>query len=119
MRIIYNTINPIYRLLHHTTRGQAPEPTHLNHYISLPNITSQEAATLQQRSPKSMKLELIKAADVGEFEDNSEFHWDSALRGPKINPEVEEMASELYRCGDYDAAAAAFTLLTESFPSPG
>ena len=64
-----------------------------------------------------MKLELIKVADVGEFEDNSEFHWGSALRGPEINPEVEEMASELYRCGDYDAAAAAFTLLTGSFPS--
>ena len=64
-----------------------------------------------------MKLELIKVADVGEFEDNSEFHWDSALRGPEINPEVEEMASELYRCGDYDAAAAAFALLTGSFPS--
>jgi len=61
-----------------------------------------------------MKLELI-GPDENEFNGDNEFYWRQTMRGWGINSDVEEMASEIYRAGDHDAAIAAFRLLTESF----
>lgn len=63
-----------------------------------------------------MKLETIDTVENA-FNGDNEFYWRQALHGWGINGDVEEMASELYRAGEYDSAASAFTLLTESFPN--
>jgi len=82
------------------------------------------AKLLQEHKPQleflrdiiDMKLELIDPEEH-EFNGDNEFYWRQTMRGWGISGDVEEMASELYRSGDHDAATAAFTLLVESFPN--
>jgi tetratricopeptide (TPR) repeat protein len=62
-----------------------------------------------------MKLGLIDTEEH-QFNGDNEFYWRQSMHGWGINSDVEEMASDLYQTGDHDAAIAAFTLLTESFP---
>ena len=63
-----------------------------------------------------MKLELLDPAENA-FNGDNEFYWRQTMRGNGVSSEVEQMAAELYRAGDYDEALSAFTLLTESFPN--
>jgi len=63
-----------------------------------------------------MKLDAIDIAE-NDFNGDNEFYWRQTLRGWGINPEVEEVASDFYRAGDYESAISAFTLLTDSFPN--
>lgn len=63
-----------------------------------------------------MKLLLI-IPEENQFNGDNEFFWRQSMKGRGISADVEEMASNLYRDGDYEAAAAAFGLLVESFPN--
>ncbi len=59
----------------------------------------------------------IRHIDTREHEYNgdNEFYWRHSMRG-SVNGDVEDMASEMYRTGDHEAAIAAFQLLVDSFP---
>ena len=63
-----------------------------------------------------MKINMIDTTE-NDFNSDNEFYWRQTLNGWGINGDVEEVASNLYREQDYEAAIAAFTLLTESFPN--
>jgi tetratricopeptide (TPR) repeat protein len=63
-----------------------------------------------------MKLDSIDTTE-NDFNSDNEFYWRQTLRGWGINPDVEEVASDFYRSGDYESAISAFTLLTDSFPN--
>jgi tetratricopeptide (TPR) repeat protein len=62
----------------------------------------------------SMKIRHIDVRE-DEYNGDNEFYWRHSMRG-SVNGDVEEMASEIYRTGDHEAAIAAFQLLVDSFP---
>ncbi len=64
-----------------------------------------------------MKLKLIDTHE-DKYNGDNEFYWRQSMRGMQsVNVDVEEMASDMYRNGNYEGAKAAFKLLTDSFPN--
>lgn len=63
-----------------------------------------------------LKLQFVDPEEH-EFNSDNEFYWRQSMRGWGINSEVGELASELYRSGNHEAAHGAFCLLVESFPN--
>lgn len=63
-----------------------------------------------------MKMELTNTAGNA-FNTENEFYWRQTLRGSGINGDVEELASQYYKAGEYDSAIEAFELLVNSFPN--